>query len=194
MKNIHIHDILSESGDKLVDLILPMEDEYSWMDVFEKVQEAYLDNVDSYSYTEMQTIDTGLWQNDIKEAIDKRQSSMADTRILGHQLNRQSIGLLIRWLKVQVLHDPLTNYRVQSIIDKDLLKIIIMLYNENVLKWCGPYDLEEYEEIVVDDERDIIIYDDSDEWYNNTKEQMNRRLTFELRWMPIQLNGRATDL
>ena len=45
-----------------------------------------------------------------------------------------------------------------------------MLYNENVLKWCGPYDLEEYEEIVVDDERDIIIYDDSDEWYNNTKE------------------------
>ena len=169
MKNIHIHDILSESGDKLVDLILPMEDEYSWMDVFEKVQAAYLDNVDSYSYTEMQTY-------------------------LGHQLNRQSIGLLIRWLKVQVLHDPLTNYRVQSIIDKDLLKIIIMLYNENVLKWCGPYDLEEYEEIVVDDERDIIIYDDSDEWYNNTKEQMNRRLTFELRWMPIQLNGRATDL
>lgn len=53
MKNIHIHDILSESGDKLVDLILPMEDEYSWMDVFEKVQAAYLDNVDSYSYTEI---------------------------------------------------------------------------------------------------------------------------------------------
>lgn len=40
------------------------------------------------------------------------------------------------------------------------------MYNENVMKWCGPYDQEEYEELIGDDERDIIVYDDSNEWYN----------------------------
>lgn len=39
------------------------------------------------------------------------------------------------------------------------------MYNENVMKWCGPYDTEEYEELIVDDERDMV-YDDSEEWYN----------------------------
>jgi hypothetical protein len=40
-----------------------------------------------------------------------------------------------------------------------------MLYNENVMKWCGPYDNEEYEDLIVYDE-DIVIVDDSEEWYN----------------------------
>lgn len=53
MKNIHVYNILSDNGDSLTDLIIPMEGEYSWMDIFDKVQEAYLDNVDSYSYTEV---------------------------------------------------------------------------------------------------------------------------------------------
>ena len=53
MKNVHVHDILSEDGNILQDLIIPMDVGYEWMDVFEKVQVAYLDNVDSYSYTEV---------------------------------------------------------------------------------------------------------------------------------------------
>lgn len=43
------------------------------------------------------------------------------------------------------------------------------MYNENVMKWCGPYDQEEYEELIVYDE-DIIIVDDSEEWYNSYSE------------------------
>lgn len=35
------------------------------------------------------------------------------------------------------------------------------MYNENVLKWCGPY-YEDYDLIVEED----VIYDDSEEWYN----------------------------
>jgi hypothetical protein len=53
MKNVQIYDIVTESGDKLQDLIIPMDIGYEWMDVFEKVQGAYLDSVDSYSYTEV---------------------------------------------------------------------------------------------------------------------------------------------
>lgn len=53
MKNIHVYDIVTENGDRLQDLIIPMDMEYDWMDVFEKVQNVYLDNVDSYSYTEV---------------------------------------------------------------------------------------------------------------------------------------------
>ena len=53
MKNVHVYDILSEDGVSLQDLIIPMDIGYEWMDVFEKVQGAYLDNVESYSYTEI---------------------------------------------------------------------------------------------------------------------------------------------
>jgi len=53
MKNVHVHDILSEDGVALQDLIIPMDIGYEWMDVFDKVQGAYLDNVESYSYTEI---------------------------------------------------------------------------------------------------------------------------------------------
>jgi hypothetical protein len=53
MKNVHVYDILSEDGVALQDLIIPMDIGYEWMDVFEKVQGAYLDNVESYSYTEI---------------------------------------------------------------------------------------------------------------------------------------------
>jgi hypothetical protein len=45
------------------------------------------------------------------------------------------------------------------------------MYNENVLKWCGSiveidsiYD-ETYD-LLIDEDDDIIIFDDSDEWYN----------------------------
>lgn len=53
MKNVHVYDILSEDGETLIDLIIPMDIGYEWMDVFEKVQATYLDNVESYSYTEI---------------------------------------------------------------------------------------------------------------------------------------------
>jgi hypothetical protein len=53
MKNVHVYDIRTEDGESLQDLIIPMDMGYEWMDVFEKVQGAYLDNVDSYSYTEV---------------------------------------------------------------------------------------------------------------------------------------------
>ena len=53
MKNVHVYDIKTEDGQSLVDLIIPVDIGYEWMDVFEKVQGAYLDNVDSYSYTEV---------------------------------------------------------------------------------------------------------------------------------------------
>ena len=39
------------------------------------------------------------------------------------------------------------------------------MYNENVMKWCGPYYTEEYDDLIVYDE-DIIVVDDSGEWYN----------------------------
>ena len=53
MKNVHVYDIKTEDGQPLMDLIIPVDIGYEWMDVFEKVQGAYLDNVDSYSYTEV---------------------------------------------------------------------------------------------------------------------------------------------
>jgi Na+-transporting NADH:ubiquinone oxidoreductase subunit NqrC len=53
MKNIHVYNVMTEDGEKLQDLIIPMEGEFTWMDIFNKVQGAYLDNVDSYSYTEV---------------------------------------------------------------------------------------------------------------------------------------------
>jgi|LakMenEpi03Aug12_release.lakeMendotaPanAssembly.Ray.scaffolds.fasta_scaffold6464851_1 hypothetical protein len=47
----------------------------------------------------------------------------------------------------------------------------LIMYNENVLKWCGSvidvdsiYD-ETYD-LLIDEDDDIIIFDDSDEWYN----------------------------
>lgn len=51
MKNIHVYNIVTEDGESLQDLIISMDDESTWMDIFDKVQSAYLDNVDSYSYT-----------------------------------------------------------------------------------------------------------------------------------------------
>jgi hypothetical protein len=53
MKNVHVYDIRTENGECLQDLIIPMDVDCTWMDIFEKVQAAYLDNVDSYSYTEI---------------------------------------------------------------------------------------------------------------------------------------------
>jgi hypothetical protein len=52
MKNVHIYDILNSEGQTLADLIIPMDSsDFTYLDVFDKVQTAYLDDVDSYSYS-----------------------------------------------------------------------------------------------------------------------------------------------
>jgi len=53
MKNVHVYDIKSEDGQSLQDLIIPMDIDATWMDVFDKVQGAYFDNVESYSYSDV---------------------------------------------------------------------------------------------------------------------------------------------
>lgn len=50
MKNIHVYDIVSEGGERLTDLIIPMDGEFTYLDVFEKVEQNYFE-VDSYSYS-----------------------------------------------------------------------------------------------------------------------------------------------
>ena len=42
----------------------------------------------------------------------------------------------------------------------------LTMYNENVLKWCGSLYNEDIDLLVDDQEDDIIVYDDSQEWYN----------------------------
>ena len=41
----------------------------------------------------------------------------------------------------------------------------LTMYNENVLKWCGSMYNEDID-ILIDETDEIIIYDDSGEWYN----------------------------
>ncbi len=42
----------------------------------------------------------------------------------------------------------------------------LTMYNENVLKWCGSLYSEDIDLLVDEQEDDIVIYDDSQEWYN----------------------------
>jgi len=52
MKNVHVYDILESNGQTLADLIIAMDSEdFNYMDIFEKVSSAYLDDVDSCSYS-----------------------------------------------------------------------------------------------------------------------------------------------
>lgn len=52
MKNVHVYDILNSNGQSLTDLIIPMDSsDFTYVDIFDKVQSAYMDDVDSYSYS-----------------------------------------------------------------------------------------------------------------------------------------------
>ena len=42
----------------------------------------------------------------------------------------------------------------------------LTMYNENVLKWCGSLYSEDIDLLVDEQEDEIIVYDDSQEWYN----------------------------
>ena len=41
----------------------------------------------------------------------------------------------------------------------------LTMYNENVLKWCGSM-YEDDIDTLIDEHDEIIVYDDSEEWYN----------------------------
>ena len=52
MKNVHVYNILNSNGQSLNDLIISMDNEdFNYMDVFDKVSSAYFDDVDSCSYS-----------------------------------------------------------------------------------------------------------------------------------------------
>lgn len=54
MKNVHVYDILNSEGVSLSDLIIQMDSaDFNYLDIFDKVQGAYMDDVDSYSYSVM---------------------------------------------------------------------------------------------------------------------------------------------
>lgn len=40
----------------------------------------------------------------------------------------------------------------------------LTMYNENVLKWCGSMYEEDIDLLIEED--DIVVIDDSQEWYN----------------------------
>lgn len=49
----------------------------------------------------------------------------------------------------------------------------LIMYNENVMKWCGSivdtYSMYDSYDLLIEEDEDIIIYDDSDEWYNTNE-------------------------
>jgi hypothetical protein len=46
----------------------------------------------------------------------------------------------------------------------------LIMYNENVMRWCGSiadiYTEDDGYDILIDEGDEIIVYDDSGEWYN----------------------------
>lgn len=54
MKNLRIYDIVMEDGTHtLNDIILTMQEEYDWTDVFNELEKILTDSVASYSYKEI---------------------------------------------------------------------------------------------------------------------------------------------
>lgn len=51
MKTVRVFDILNDNGDQLNDISIDVENNFSYMDVFDKVQSFYFDEIDSYSYS-----------------------------------------------------------------------------------------------------------------------------------------------
>jgi len=40
----------------------------------------------------------------------------------------------------------------------------LIMYNDNVLKWCGS--MYDEVDILIDEDEEVILYDDTGEWYN----------------------------
>lgn len=54
MKNLRIYDIVLEDGTHtLKDVVLSMNEEYDWTDVFNELDKILSDSVSSYSYEEV---------------------------------------------------------------------------------------------------------------------------------------------
>ena len=53
MKNLRIYDIVTEDGKTLADIQLSMQEDFDWVDVFDKLYNFTTENVQSYSYEEI---------------------------------------------------------------------------------------------------------------------------------------------
>jgi hypothetical protein len=52
MKNLRIYDIVTEDGKTLADIQLSVQEDFDWVDVFDKLYDMTSENVESYSYEE----------------------------------------------------------------------------------------------------------------------------------------------
>jgi hypothetical protein len=53
MKNLRIYDILTEDGKSLAEIILSIQEDFDWADVFDKLYDFTTENIQSYSYEEI---------------------------------------------------------------------------------------------------------------------------------------------
>jgi hypothetical protein len=53
MKNLRIYDIVTEDGKTLADIQLSIQEDFDWVDVFNKLYDFTTENVQSYSYEEI---------------------------------------------------------------------------------------------------------------------------------------------
>jgi hypothetical protein len=53
MKNLRIYDILTEDGKSLADIQLSVQEDFDWVDVFDKLYDLTSESVESYSYEEI---------------------------------------------------------------------------------------------------------------------------------------------
>jgi|APGre2960657373_1045057.scaffolds.fasta_scaffold385066_1 hypothetical protein len=53
MKQLRIYDMLTEDGRSLADITLEVNDDYSWVDIFDAVFTKTGEDIDTYSYLEI---------------------------------------------------------------------------------------------------------------------------------------------
>ena len=53
MKQLRIYDMLTEDGRNLGDIVLELNDDYNWVDIFNAVLDKMGEDIDSYSYLEI---------------------------------------------------------------------------------------------------------------------------------------------
>jgi len=54
MKTLRVYNIVNENGQAwLGDITVQMQDDFSWVDVFDEVEKIVAEGVDSYSYEEI---------------------------------------------------------------------------------------------------------------------------------------------
>ncbi len=53
MKNLRIYDILTEEGKTLADIQLSVQEDFDWVDIFDRLYDLTSESVESYSYEEI---------------------------------------------------------------------------------------------------------------------------------------------